>query len=71
MDYDGDGLSNFSEYQAGTNPAHKDTDKDGLLDKFELDNNLDPLDGICPKWICGSSWRFAIPKLTSDPANTD
>ncbi|MDA0811066.1 MAG: hypothetical protein O3C21_01545 [Verrucomicrobia bacterium] len=34
-DKDGDGLSNFAEFEARTNPNDKDTDKDGLQDNVE------------------------------------
>ena len=43
-DLDGDGLSDFDEYAAGTNPASADTDGDGLSDAWEIANGLDPLD---------------------------
>lgn len=36
-DADLDGLSNEEEKKLGTNPAMADTDKDGLLDKIELE----------------------------------
>lgn len=64
-DEDGDGLSNFQEYQLSSNPTVKDTDRDGLSDKFEFDNALDPNDGVCPTWACGGngSWRHAISLL--------
>jgi len=63
QDRDSDGLTNLQEYQAGSDPTKEDTDRDGLSDKYELDNDLDPMDGICPDWVCGGlgSWRYAIP----------
>ena len=63
QDQDSDGLTNLQEYQAGSDPIKKDTDRDGLSDKYEVDNNLDPTDGICPAWVCGGlgGWRHAIP----------
>jgi len=42
-DYDGDGLTNFIEWQVGTNPTLTDTDGDGMSDQFEYENGLDPL----------------------------
>ena len=42
-DPDDDGLTNAEEYAAGTNPKKKDTDEDGIPDKYEIDNELDPL----------------------------
>jgi hypothetical protein len=41
-DRDGDSLSNKNEYENNTNPTKADTDGDGLLDRWELDNKLDP-----------------------------
>jgi uncharacterized protein (DUF1800 family) len=35
MDSDGDGLTNFQEFQRGSNPRKADTDGDGLLDSAE------------------------------------
>ncbi len=65
LDQDNDALTNLQEYLAGSDPTKVDTDQDGLSDKYELDNGLDPTDGICPDWVCGGkgSWRFAIPTI--------
>ncbi len=65
LDQDGDGLTNLQEHQKGTDPTKEDTDRDGLSDKYELDNDLDPTDGICPAWVCGGGkgWRHAIPSI--------
>lgn len=35
-DFDGDGMSNYDEYLAGTNPSAVDTDNDGLTDLQEM-----------------------------------
>tara|TARA_B110001450_G_C17659278_1_gene496517 strand:- start:837 stop:2129 length:1293 start_codon:yes stop_codon:yes gene_type:complete len=43
IDNDGDGLSNWHERQLGTNVDLSDTDNDGIDDKWESDNGLDPL----------------------------
>jgi len=42
-DYDGDGLTNLGEYNAGTEPYYSDTDGDGMKDGFEVTYLLDPL----------------------------
>jgi hypothetical protein len=44
LDDDNDGLSNFDEEEAGTDPLVADTDGDGINDKKELDQGFDPLD---------------------------
>ncbi len=43
IDNDGDGLSNWHERQLGTDVDLSDTDNDGIDDKWESDNGLDPL----------------------------
>ncbi len=43
-DFDGDGISNWDEFQAGTDPLNPDTDGDGIPDGWEVANGLDPLD---------------------------
>lgn len=43
-DYEGDGASNLSEYQHGTDPANPDTDADQMPDGWEIRYGLDPLD---------------------------
>jgi len=73
LDRDGDGLSNLDEYKLNTDPALKDTDRDGLSDKYEQDNALDPLDSSdCPVWICRSSgygWRYVLPNTPPVPVD--
>ena len=44
FDFDGDGLTNLEEMQAGTDPTSMDTDNDGISDYIELTNGSDPLD---------------------------
>jgi hypothetical protein len=42
-DYDGDSLSNFREFELGTDPRDPDTDDDGLPDNYEDRYGFDPL----------------------------
>lgn len=42
-DFDGDGLTNYQEYERGTNPFSPDTDDDGFTDKYEISKNMNPL----------------------------
>ena len=43
-DYDHDGLTNFQEYQLGTDPTKWDTDGDGVDDGTEVAQGKNPLD---------------------------
>jgi hypothetical protein len=43
QDSDNDGLTNFQEFQRGTNPRNADTDGDGLTDASEIVRGTDPL----------------------------
>lgn len=43
-DADSDGLTNFQEFQAGTDPTNFDSDYDGLSDAAEIDSGGNPLD---------------------------
>ena len=43
QDPDDDLLSNCEEYLYGTDPNNEDSDADGMLDGWEVDNNFDPL----------------------------
>ena len=42
VDLDGDGLANTNETAIGTDHENPDTDEDGILDGYEVVNNLDP-----------------------------
>ncbi len=42
-DYDCDGLTNYQEFQLGTNPTKLDTSNDGFTDGQEILNGYDPL----------------------------
>ncbi len=42
-DADGDNLTNFEEFQYGTDPTRDDTDHDGMTDGWEVYYQLDPL----------------------------
>jgi hypothetical protein len=44
LDKDEDTLTNYDEYQYGTDPTNPDTDYDGLPDNWETLYDLDPLD---------------------------
>jgi len=60
-DDDNDGLLDAEEINTyGTDPLKTDTDNDGLDDKYEVENGLDPRDGICPSYICGSGLLMRI-----------
>ncbi|MEW6070343.1 MAG: hypothetical protein AB1485_06975, partial [Candidatus Thermoplasmatota archaeon] len=42
-DFDTDGLTNYEEYRAGTNPGNNDTDSDSMFDGWEVRYGLNPL----------------------------
>ncbi|MBN1330997.1 MAG: hypothetical protein JXA54_16110 [Candidatus Heimdallarchaeota archaeon] len=42
VDYDGDDLTNYEEYQLNTDPQKIDTDGDGMWDGWEVENGLNP-----------------------------
>ena len=44
-DWDGDGLTNAEEQDAGTNMNNPDTDADGLPDGWEVNHGLNPNSG--------------------------
>ncbi|NIS15226.1 MAG: hypothetical protein GWN14_01250, partial [candidate division Zixibacteria bacterium] len=44
QDADNDGLNNLDEYTNNTDPRDRDSDDDYMLDGWEVNNNLDPLD---------------------------
>ncbi|MDY6950250.1 MAG: hypothetical protein SWE60_01955 [Thermodesulfobacteriota bacterium] len=44
-DADGDGLSNAEEYLSGTEPLNSDTDFDGMIDGWEVEQGLSPTSG--------------------------
>ena len=44
-DWDGDGLTNAEEADAGTNMNNADSDSDGLPDGWEVANGLNPTNG--------------------------
>jgi hypothetical protein len=43
-DPDGDGLSNWQEFQAGSCPTNSDSDGDGMPDAWEVAHGLNPID---------------------------
>ena len=45
-DDDGDGLSDYEEYQIGTDPHCIDTDIDNFLDEYEVEYGSNPLDPL-------------------------
>lgn len=54
-DADGDGLTNYQEYLAGTDPQLTDTDGDGIPDSVEVSNGTDPLDPESSDIFSGST----------------
>ncbi|SCX42366.1 Ig-like domain-containing protein [Nitrosospira sp. Nsp1] len=45
-DTDGDGVPNFAEYIVRTSQNSSDTDSDGISDRVEIEQGLDPLGGL-------------------------
>ena len=72
-DLDGDGLSDFDEYAAGTNPASADTDGDGLSNLAEFNAGTDPhladadSDGLPDAWELAHGTDPFAPDALSDP----
>jgi len=73
-DYDGDGLTDREEHDAGTDPTETDTDGDGFSDCIEIINGTNPNDSTsCPaypykQWtrIFGSSSEDSQPSPAVD-----
>jgi cell wall-associated NlpC family hydrolase len=70
IDTDGDGLTDWGEERAGTNPLNPDTDADRILDGDELALGSDPLSpgGASPG---GDPSPFAPNPLEPDPLDID
>lgn len=71
-DPDGDGLSNFQEYQYHTSPTKEDTDNDGLPDAWEIAHGLDPQFNDAGLDYVGNGWSNLQKYLYGlDPVNSD
>ena len=66
LDDDEDGLSNFDEAQAGTDPNVADSDGDGINDKDEVEQGFDPLDAADKPYLGG----YPVARCDSLPAAT-
>jgi hypothetical protein len=65
-DYDGDGLTNYQEWQRGTNPKDTDTDYDGRSDAMEVADGTNPTSDASAKQVRLASWGFGAETLASD-----
>lgn len=71
QDLDGDGLTNFKEFQIGTDPRLVDTDGDGLPDKWEVDYGYDPLHAESPTLLGSDADLDGLTLLGEAGAGTD
>lgn len=65
-DCDGDGLTEWEEYQAGTDPGNIDTDGDGIDDGSELEWGMNPTNQI-PSLGVNRNWLYLNNAETTSP----
>jgi len=83
LDNDEDGLTNLQESHSGTNPFLQDSDYDKMPDKWEIENQLDPLvknasedldlDGLSnlEEYFAGTDPNNSLSKLNLGDINGD